>query len=58
LDYNWTAQTMYFAKDVNLKKNTYTVRDLWKHKYIGTTKDRLKAEIPSHGVLMVRLTQM
>ena len=55
LDYNWHGETMYFASDVNLKKWDYTVRDLWQHKDIGTTKDRLKAEIPAHGVLMVRL---
>jgi len=56
LDYNWLAQTMYFAREINMKKNTYSVRDLWQHKVLGTTKDRLKAEIPSHGVLMVRLS--
>ena len=57
LDYNWTAQTMYFAREVNLRKNTYTVRDIWQHKNIGKTTDRLKADIPSHGVLMVRLVK-
>ena len=55
LDYNWRDQTMYFARDVNFRKWDYSVRDLWAHKEIGNTKDRLKAEIPAHGVLMVRL---
>jgi len=56
LDYNWTDQTMYFARDINFRKNEYTVRDLWKHDDICSSKDRLKADIPSHGCLMVRLT--
>ena len=58
LDYNWRDQTMYFATDVNLKKWDYRVRDLWQHKDIATTKDRLKATIPAHGVLMVRLSRI
>lgn len=56
LDYNWLDQTMYFATDINFHKNEYIVRDLWKHKDLGTSKSRLKAEIPEHGVLMVRLS--
>ena len=55
LDYNWRNQTMYFARDVNFRKWEYTVRDLWQHKDIGRSTDRLQAEIPGHGVLMVRL---
>ena len=46
---------MYFARDVSFRKWEYTIRDLWQHKDIGTTQDRLKADIPPHGVLMVRL---
>ena len=57
LDYNWRDQTMYFARDVNFRKWNYSVRDLWQHKVIGHTKDRLKAVIPAHGVLMVRLAK-
>ena len=55
LDYNWRGEAMYFASDVSFRKWEYTVRDLWQHKDIGRTTDRLKAEIPAHGVLMVRL---
>jgi len=47
---------MYFASDVNIYKNEYTVRDLWKHKEIGTTASNTKYNIPGHGVLMVRLS--
>ena len=56
LDWNWLDQTMYFATEVNFRKNEYVVRDLWEHKDLCTSKDRLKAAIPSHGVLMVRLS--
>ena len=56
LNYNWTAQTMYFAREVNLRTSEYTVRDLWQHKDIGTTAKNLVHNIPSHGVLMVRLS--
>ena len=56
LDYNWLRNTIYFAEDINMRKNEYKVRDLWQHKDLGTTKTNLKKEIPGHGVLMVRLT--
>ena len=56
LDYNWKKNIMYFAHDVNVYKNEYTVRDLWKHKDIGTTRANTKEVIPAHGVLMVRLS--
>lgn len=34
----------------------YNIRDLWQHKIIGTTGEVLKAEIPPHCVLHVRLS--
>jgi alpha-galactosidase len=36
-------------------KTTYTIHDVWKHKDIGTTAQKLKSVIPGHGVLVVRL---
>lgn len=57
LDYNWKAQTIYFANEVNIHANEYVIRDLWKHKDIGTTAQNIKATIPAHGVLMVRLSK-
>jgi hypothetical protein len=38
------------------KRKTIEVRDLWKHKNIGTTATELSASIGGHNVLMVRLT--
>lgn len=57
LDHNWLDQTMYFANDINFRRNEYVVRNLWKHQDIGTSKDRLKADIPAHGCLLVRLSK-
>lgn len=55
LDYDWKKQTMYFVEDVTIHKNVYNVYDCWSHKVIGKTDERLKTEIPAHGVLLVRL---
>ncbi len=39
----------YFIDD------SYTVRDLWTHKNIGTTKENIVATIPGHDVLLLKL---
>jgi len=56
LDYDWKKQTMYFATEVSVQKKEYNVFDLWAHKNIGKTSERLVKEIPAHGVLVVRLS--
>lgn len=33
----------------------FTIRDLWKHKDIGKFTGSFKADVPSHGVVMVRV---
>ena len=33
----------------------YIVRDLWRQKDIGTFKDEFSADVPPHGVVMIRL---
>jgi hypothetical protein len=55
-NYNWQKNIMYFATDININKKEYTIRDLWNHKDIGTTKTSTNYSIPAHGVLMVRLS--
>ncbi|UKJ08900.1 glycoside hydrolase family 27 protein [Solitalea lacus] len=37
--------------------DSYVVRDLWKHKDIGTTKENITGIIPAHDVLMLKLTK-
>jgi len=56
LDYSWQKQTMYFATEVNVHKKVYTVYDVWEHKVIGKTSEKLVKEVPPHGVVMVRLS--
>lgn len=58
LDYDWRKNAIYYARDVSFRKHEYKVRDLWQHKDIGTSKQNLKTVIPTHGVLMVRLTKV
>lgn len=58
LNYDWKKHTMHFATQVNLHKKVYTVFDLWEHKNIGLTRDNLVNEIPAHGVLVVRLSEV
>jgi alpha-galactosidase len=42
-------------KNPNFKSLIYELRDLWNKVIIGTTKKELKAEIPGHDVLMLKL---
>jgi alpha-galactosidase len=56
LDYNWQKQTMYFATEVSLHKKVYNVYDVWEHKIIAKTSEKLVKEVPAHGVVMVRLS--
>jgi alpha-galactosidase len=56
LNHDWKKNTMYFATDINIGKQEYIIRDLWKHKDTGTTNSLSKTIIPGHGVWMVRLS--
>ncbi len=58
LDYDWKKHSMYFVKDVSISKKEYRVYDLWAHKNIGETSERLVKDIPAHGVLVVRLSEI
>lgn len=52
--------------DVDLKTSiqkyriddSYAIRDLWLHKDIGSTQNRIKGTIPGHDVIMLKLTKM
>ncbi|HNW50728.1 MAG TPA: glycoside hydrolase family 27 protein [Prolixibacteraceae bacterium] len=58
IDYSWVEQNVIdgFAKRVtNFPFITYSVRDVWAHKELGNTKINLKAQLPPHDVLMLRL---
>jgi alpha-galactosidase len=44
------------ASKADLKVNgSFTIRDLWKHANIGRFTDSFSADVPSHGVVLVKL---
>jgi alpha-galactosidase len=57
--FDWTANTITdeLTKRVfNPKANAYKIRNLWTKREEGTTKQHLAVTIPSHDVVMLRLT--
>ena len=36
---------------------SHKVRDLWKHEDLGNMKDEFSAEVPTHGVVMVKVSK-
>ena len=60
LEYNWAEHPVsdtVSGRSVEFENTVYNIRDLYQHKDIGTTKKTLKANIPVHGNLIVRLTK-
>jgi alpha-galactosidase len=59
--FNWKSETVsddLSKREAKFDATTYSMRDLWTKKDIGTTKDALTAEVPGHDVLMLRLNKM
>lgn len=57
--FDWSAHiiTDELSKKVfNPKGNTYKIRNVWTKRDEGTTKQRLAVDIPSHDVVMLRLS--
>lgn len=44
--------------DIDFNKNTYSLRDLWTKKNIGTTNKAFKQTIGSHDVIMLKLSKV
>jgi alpha-galactosidase len=58
ITFNWKDHTIndsFSGRESRFNETVYTVRDLWAKKDIGSTKKVLKAKIPGHDVLMLRL---
>ncbi|SFU47378.1 alpha-galactosidase [Pustulibacterium marinum] len=60
IDFDWGKHPI--GDDVSqqfmqVENNTFTIRDLFGHKNIGTTKKSLKASIGVHDVLMITLSK-
>ncbi|MGA3286968.1 MAG: glycoside hydrolase family 27 protein [Bacteroidota bacterium] len=60
IEFDWSIQVIeddISKKTLNVKETTYSIRDLWSQKQLGTTKKLLNAEISSHDVLLVKLVK-
>jgi alpha-galactosidase len=47
--------TAYLSR-VGLHVDSASVRDLWTHQELGKVRGQFAATVPSHGVVMVRMT--
>jgi alpha-galactosidase len=59
IDFDWAKNVVNddFAKrKLDASSETFKIKDLWAKKDLGTTKKTLKASVPSHDVLMMRLS--
>jgi alpha-galactosidase len=56
-DWNTKVYDDFSKRDLNAAQKQYKIFDIWTKKDLGTTKKSLKAEVPAHDVLMVRLTK-
>ncbi|WP_461055905.1 hypothetical protein [Spirosoma arcticum] len=60
VDFNWASESVVdelSGKALDAKTKSYAVKNLWTKKETGATNQPLKAVVPGHDVLMVRLTQ-
>ena len=58
IDFDWSKNNIaddISKKTLNTTDAVFSIKDLWTKKNLGTTKNKLSAEIPMHDVLMVRL---
>jgi alpha-galactosidase len=61
IDFDWKEHMIADTVsnlNIDFNKNTYTLRDLWAKKNIGTTNKPLKQTIGSHEVLMLKLSRV
>jgi alpha-galactosidase len=60
LSFDWKQHPIddaWAKRSLDARTTTYGLRDLWKDRGLGTTSTPLRAEIPSHDVLFVRLSR-
>lgn len=60
VDFNWGAEPVADSlsnRSLDASKSIYKMRNLWTKKEAGTTKKPLKTTVPSHDVLMYRLSR-
>ena len=60
VDFNWQDEMItdsIFNKTLNAKDNNYKIRNLWTKSNEGDTQSPLEAMLPSHDVIMLRLSK-
>ncbi len=59
IDFDWKTKVYdeFTKRDLNAAETSYEIFNIWTKKKMGKTKKVLKAEVPSHDVLMLRLTK-
>ncbi len=58
VDFDWAKNVVndpVSNRKLDASAETFKIKDVWTKKELGDTKKSLKAEVPSHDVLMVRL---
>ena len=58
--FDWKKEVVFdrlSKRDAAFDKTVYLLRNLWTKEDAGTTKEELKAEVPGHDVLMLRLSK-
>ena len=61
IDFDWMKNIVndeFSKRKLDASVETFKIKDVWTKKELGDTKKALKAEVPSHDVLMVRLSLM
>ena len=61
VDFNWKNETVadgFSKREAKFDTATYSIRDLWMKKDLGTTRENLNTVVPGHDVLMLRLDKM
>lgn len=59
LNINWNTINItdeLSSRSINGATTQYTIKDIWAHKEIGTTKKEMKTVVKTHDVVMLRLT--
>ena len=59
IDFDWAKNIIndeLAHRKLDATAETFKIKDLWSKKELGTTKKSLKASVPSHDVLMLRLS--
>ncbi len=46
----------FSKRDIDFEKTTFSIRDLWKKENIGTTDKIFTTQVPSHDVVMLKLS--